>query len=128
MGDVTPLTGKLQVQVTATLWRLGSATVDQVRGALPPRYRGAYTTTQTVLNRLVDRGLLSRHRVGSSFAYRPLIAEDEYLSRAISQILAGASMSVGSDALARLIDELDDDELRAVRDLAQDMRRGLRSR
>jgi len=67
-------------------------------------------------------------RQESSFAYRPLIAEDQYLSRSISQILACASMSARRDALARLIGELDDDELRAVRDLAQDMRRGLRSR
>jgi len=94
---------------------------------LPPRYRGAYNTTQTVLNRLVDRGLLSRHKVGNSFGYRLLISEEEYLSRAISQILAGASMSARRDALAQLIGELDDGELRAVRDLAQDMRRELGS-
>ena len=69
MDEVTPLTGELQVQVMATLWRLGSATVEQVRGGLPPRYRGAYNTIQTVLNRLADRNLLSRHKIGNAFAY-----------------------------------------------------------
>jgi predicted transcriptional regulator len=36
--------GELQVQVMAAMWRLGSGTVEQVRSALPPRYRSAYTT------------------------------------------------------------------------------------
>jgi predicted transcriptional regulator len=128
MGEVTPLTGELQVQVMATVWRLGSATVEQVRSGLPPRYRGAYNTIQTVLNRLADRKLLSRHKVGNAFAYRPLISEEEYLSRSISQTLAGASMAARNAALARLIGELGDDELGDLRKLAQDMSRKRRSR
>lgn len=58
----TPIQGELQAQVMAALWRLGSGTVDQVRDALPARYRSAYTTVQTVLNRLAERGLLDRER------------------------------------------------------------------
>lgn len=47
------------------LWRIGEGRVGEVRGALPERYRSAYTTVQTVLNRLSERGLLSRERAGS---------------------------------------------------------------
>jgi predicted transcriptional regulator len=121
MADVRPLTGELQVQIMATVWRLGRATVEQVRGALPPRYRGAYNTVQTVLNRLTDRKLLSRHKMGMAFEYRPRISEAEYLSRSISQTLAGASMAARQTALARLIGELDDDELNGLRELAREM-------
>ena len=121
MADGGPLTGELQVQVMAAVWRLGHATVDQVRSELPPRYRGAYNTVQTVLNRLTDRKLLSRHKVGMAFEYRPRITEAEYLSQSISQTLAGASMAARQAALARLIGELDDDELVALRELAQEM-------
>jgi predicted transcriptional regulator len=119
MADVRPLTGELQVQIMAAVWRLGHATVEQVRGALPPRYRGAYNTVQTVLNRLTDRKLLSRHKVGMAFEYRPRISEAEYLSRSISQTLAGASMAARQTALAGLIGELDDEELSSLRELAQ---------
>jgi len=41
MADVPPRTGELQTQVMAAVWRLERATVEQVRSALPPRYRGA---------------------------------------------------------------------------------------
>jgi predicted transcriptional regulator len=121
MADVAPLTGELQVQIMAAVWRLGGATVEQVRSELPPRYRGAYNTVQTVLNRLADRKLLSRHKVGMAFEYRPRISEADYLSRSISQTLAGASTAARQAALARLIGELDDDELSGLRELALEM-------
>ena len=52
--------GDLQAEVMAAVWRLGEATVEQVRELQPIERRSAYTTIQTVLNRLVDRGFLSR--------------------------------------------------------------------
>ena len=58
MADQQSIQGELQVQVMAALWRLSAGTVEQVREELPPRYQGAYNTIQTVLNRLVGRGLL----------------------------------------------------------------------
>jgi len=121
MAEVTPLTGELQLQVMSAVWRLGNATVEQVRSALPSRYRGAYNTIQTVLNRLVERRLLSRHMVGNAFEYRARLSEAEYLSRSISQTLAGASMAARQEALARLLGHLDDAELSDLRQLARDI-------
>jgi predicted transcriptional regulator len=128
MPDVTPLTGELQTQVMAAVWRLESATVEQVRIALPPRYRGAYNTIQTVLNRLADRKLLSRRKVGNAFEYRPLVSEAEYLSRSIAHTLAGASKAAREAALAQLIGGLEDDELTDLRELAREMNERRRTR
>jgi predicted transcriptional regulator len=121
MADVTPFTGELQAQIMSALWRLGSGTVEQVRSALPPRYRGAYNTVQTVLNRLAERGLLSRHKAGNAIEYRPVVSEAEYLSRSISRTLAAASMDARQAALARLIGGLDKDEVADLQQLAQEM-------
>jgi predicted transcriptional regulator len=120
MAEVTPLTGELQMQVMAAIWRLGNATVDQVRSALPARYRGAYNTTQTVLNRLAERGLLSRHKAGNAIEYRPRVSEAEYLSRSISQTLAAASMDARQAALAQLFGSLDKGELAELQQLARE--------
>jgi predicted transcriptional regulator len=128
MADVTPLTGELQTQVMAAVWRLGRATVEQVRSALPSRYRGAYNTVQTVLNRLADRKLLSRRKVGNAFEYRPLVSEAEYLSRSIAQTLAGASKAAREAALAQLIGGLEEDELTDLRELAREMNETRRKR
>jgi predicted transcriptional regulator len=70
MSDPQPIQGDLQSQVMSVMWRLEWVTVEQVRNALPTRYRGAYTTVQTVLNRLAERGLLTRQRDRNVIRYR----------------------------------------------------------
>jgi predicted transcriptional regulator len=128
MADVTPFTGELQTQIMSALWRLGNGTVEQVRSALPPRYRGAYNTIQTVLNRLAERGLLSRTKAGNAIEYRPVVSEAEYLSRSISKTLAAASMDARQAALAQLIGGLDKRELKELQQRAKEMRRTRRRR
>ena len=112
----------------AVLWRLGSGTVEEVRQALPSRYQGKYNTTQTVLNRLTERGLLSRKREGIAFIYRPRVTEADYVSRSIESTLAGASIAARQAALAQVIGRLDGTELAELRRLAAEAgkRRGSR--
>ena len=121
LTDDNRISGELQTQLMAALWRLGAGTVEQVRSEIPPRYRGAYTTVQTVLNRLAERGLLSRRKVGNAIEYRPKIAEADYLSRSIASTLSGASVDARQVALARLIAELDESELTDLKRLGRDV-------
>jgi predicted transcriptional regulator len=119
MDAIGPIQGELQAQIMPTLWRLGAGTVEQVRAALPERYHGAYTTVQTVLNRLAQRGLLSRERKGSTIVYRPRISEAEYLSQSIDRTLSGASLEARQAVLAGLVGELDRSELLELQQLAK---------
>ena len=113
--------GELQTQVMSAMWRLGAGTVEQVRSELPPRYHGAYTTVQTVLNRLAERGLLLRNKAGNAIEYRPTVSEADYLSRSIARTLAGASNDARQSALARLIADLDQGELSELQRLAREV-------
>ena len=121
MSDDNRISGELQTQLMAAIWRLGAGTVEQVRSEVPPRYRGAYNTVQTVLNRLSDRGLLSRHKVGNAIEYRPRISEADYLARSIASTLSGASVGARQAALAQLIADLDRSELDELQRLARDV-------
>ena len=114
--------GELQAQAMAALWRLGAGTVEQVRGELPSRYRGAYNTVQTVLNRLADRGLLERERKGRGFVYRPRLSEAEYLSGTIRRTLAGASSDARQAALASILGGLRPEEAAELEELAREAR------
>ena len=122
MPEAAPLQGELQIQIMAALWRIGSGTVEDVRMAMPARYRSAYNTVQTVLNRLTTRGLLEREREGRGFVYRPKVTEAEYLSGSIRRTLAGASSGARQAALASIIGGLRPDELSALEDLARQAR------
>lgn len=107
---MAPIQGELQAQIMTALWRLETGTVEQVRSALPQRYRSAYTTVQTVLNRLAERGFLARKRVGQAIVYRPKLTESQYLSRTIRHTLASATPDARQAALAQLISGLRDSE------------------
>jgi predicted transcriptional regulator len=118
-----PVLGDLQAQIMSAMWRLEAATVEEVRSALPTRYRGAYNTVQTVLNRLADRGLLIRRRRGNAIEYRPKLTEAEFRSRSIASTLAGASSGARQAVLAQLVDGLDEQQLDELRRLAKGKRR-----
>ena len=124
MGDLGPLQGELQLQIMSVMWRLGEANVEQVRGALPKRARSAYTTVQTVLNRLAERGLLARNKQGNMIVYSPSMTEGEYLSRTIERTLSTASDEARQVALAQLIGNLESGELSGLRKLARKIESG----
>ena len=123
----TPTLGDLQAQIMDALWRIEAGTVEEVRAALPARYRGAYNTVQTVLNRLAERGLATRRKRGNAFEYRPALSEAEFLSQSIATTLAGASSGARQAALAQLIGGLDEAELERLRKLARQSEGGSRT-
>ena len=115
--------GDLLAEVMATVWRLGAAKVDDVRAAQPANERSAYTTLQTVMNRLVDRGLLTRERKGNAFVYRPRYGEAEYLTQTIGERLADASPAARRAALVNLVGQLEGTDLDEVARYANKIRR-----
>jgi len=114
-----PIQGELQSQIMAALWRIERGTVESVRGALPHRYQGAYTTVQTVLNRLAEHGMLVREKEGKTFVYAPRFSEGEYISRSIQSTLAGASSQARQVAIAQLVAGLEGEELSDLQRLAR---------
>jgi predicted transcriptional regulator len=122
------LRGSLQADVMRIMWRLDEATVDDVRAAQRPSRRAAYTTIQTVMNRLLDRGLLERKRRGKAFVYRPRYPESEFVARSIVERLADASADARTAALLTLVDALEQDELDELARYANRVRRERKNR
>jgi predicted transcriptional regulator len=110
------------------MWSLDEATVDDVRAVQPRSRRAAYTTIQTVMNRLLDRGLLGRRRRGKAFVYRARYSESEIVARSMSERLAGASVDARTAALLSLVEGLDQDELDELARYANKVRRERKKR
>lgn len=118
--------GDLQAEIMATIWELGEATVEDVRRARPHRRQRAYTTLQTVMNRLVGRGLLDRERRGRGYVYRARFNEAAYISGRIKDELAEASPAARRAALHTLVGDLGPDELDDVARYANRVKRARR--
>jgi predicted transcriptional regulator len=95
----------------AAVWKLGEATVEQVRSELPIEARPAYNTVQTVLNRLETKDLLVRVREGRAHMYKASVEESEFVTRSLGERLAEASPKARRLALLNLVDELEPSEV-----------------
>ena len=104
------------------LWRSGQVSVEEVRQALPEKRQGAYTTIQTVLNRLAKGGLVKRRRVGRTIRYGARVSEAEYAARSLRRSLAGVSDEARLTALASLVEDLTPGEMEAVTALTAEVR------
>jgi predicted transcriptional regulator len=115
--------GDLQVEIMRVLWSSESElSVEQVRQALPESRRGAYTTVQTVLNRLTERELLRRRKLGRSLVYEPALTEADYVSASVNRALSDASDRARRTAIANLVEELRPGELETFNALAAEVR------
>ena len=122
VSRVDPIQGELQAKIMKVIWAGdGPLSVEQVREALPKASRGAYNTVQTVLNRLAERGLLRRKRVGKAIRYSAVLSEAEYLTGSLSRSLAAASEPARRAALANLVGDLEAGELDELRRLAAEV-------
>jgi len=110
------------MEVMRALWRLECpSSVEQVRSELPARHRSAYTTIQTVLNRLAERGLLGRTRRGKSILYTTRFSEADFYSRSLRQTLSKASSPARRAALAQLVGDMAKGERDEIESLAREV-------
>ena len=88
MEESTP-TGR-ELDILKVLWELGTANVRQVRERLCPNEELAFTTVQTFLRLMDDKGLVSHKRRGRSFVYTPRYSRERAASRFLQQVFDGA--------------------------------------
>ncbi len=88
MSKKRPL-GALEDSVMEFLWTSdGAASPAQTHEAVAPEL--AYTTVMTVLTRLWDKGRLTRHRVGRTYVYSPVLSEAEHHADSMQHSLGEA--------------------------------------
>ena len=83
--DMAPL----ELDCMKALWPLGEATVRDVRVALAETRPRAYTTIMTILDRLAQKGVVSRRKVGRAWVYRPNVSIHQARSHALAQLVDG---------------------------------------
>jgi predicted transcriptional regulator len=69
-----PELSKAEYDILRVLWKGGRKTVREVHDQLQAAYNWAYTTTKTMMDRMVNKGLLERVRFHGIFLYKPLIS------------------------------------------------------
>lgn len=83
--------GELETAVLEVLWQTTvPRTVREVLTVLASRRKLAYTTVQTVLDKLHRKGWARRHRDGRAYAYTATTSREETAARVLHSLLNSA--------------------------------------
>ena len=88
---------RAEYDILRTLWKKGRLSVREVHDQLQKTYGWAYTTTKTMMDRMVEKGLLNRGSFHGVYLYKPMITRPAGLARMV-QFFADRvlEMDVGS--------------------------------
>ena len=79
---------KAELEIMNAFWRLGEASVREIQDTFPSRKRPAYTTIQTVVYRLEEKGALRKvKKVGNAYIFEPTLTRDATHRRLIDDLL-----------------------------------------
>ena len=79
---------KFELEIMDILWRLEEASVREVMDALSEKKRPAYTTVQTIIQRLEQKGAVRRTRkIGNALMFEPSVTRTSAYRRVIDELL-----------------------------------------
>jgi predicted transcriptional regulator len=115
-AGLSRLFGEREAQIMDAVWHLEEATVQDVCDYLGDVN---YKTIMTVMNRLVQKGALTRHRQGRAFVYRAIAERDAFLAEVFRSVAQGLVGDFGELALAQIVDTAGEVDLTLLDELEQ---------
>ena len=84
-----PRLSKLEHQIMEALWSRGASSVREVLEAFPEKGRPAYTTVQTMVYRLEEKGAIRRtKKIGNAHIFEAVISRASAQRRLVDELLA----------------------------------------
>ena len=79
---------KLELEVMDALWDLGGASVREIQERLPAKRRAAYTTVQTIVYRLEEKGAVRRtKKIGNAHVFEAAVTREAAHGKLIDDLL-----------------------------------------
>jgi predicted transcriptional regulator len=102
VAERQPPVSEAELEVLKVLWQHGPGTVREVIARLGGRPR-AYTTVQTLLQRLEAKGYVASDRGGQANVYRAAVSRDDLLSRRLRALADQLCDGTASPLLLALV-------------------------
>jgi predicted transcriptional regulator len=79
---------RLELEIMGAVWTLGSASVREIQEQLPEPKRPAYTTVQTIIYRLEEKGAVRRvKKIGNAHIFEAIVTRKAAHGRLIDELL-----------------------------------------
>jgi predicted transcriptional regulator len=83
-----PRLSKAETRILEQYWKLGIASVREILESLPEDERVAYTTVQTLVYRLEEKGAVRKvKKIGNAQLFEPVINQNQYRSGLVRDLL-----------------------------------------
>ena len=83
--DLAPL----ELECLSVLWPMGEGTVRDIHRALAASRPRAYTTVMTIMDRLEQKGIVARRKVGRAYLYEARLSAEQARLKAVEKIVEG---------------------------------------
>ena len=115
----------LQLAIIQVLWDQGHATVGEVREALAPERKLAYTTVGTMLAKMESAGYVTHRADGRVNIYKPLLRRDQVSRTMVSDLAERLFQGDVAEMMCHLLDGCDVShaELTRLKQLIRDKER-----
>jgi len=117
MKNSEPKISSVEWNILNAVWELGDTpSVRDVWEYLYPDKEKAYTTVQTIMNNLVNKGYLNKKKIGLVNFYSPLKSKDDSIKSEISKLISKA-FNNSAPALATYLIRKQDLDLDDIKDM-----------
>lgn len=118
----SPTLTDAETRVMSVLWKKEHATVADVVGTLKRKRPVSYSTVQTILRILEDKGYVSHQKVARAFIYTPLVDERQARRRALKHLVARLFNDSPSLLVLNVLedDQIEPEELSRLKKLIED--------
>src|SRR5438552_2641619 len=83
-----PRLSKAETRILEQYWKLGTSSVREILESLPEDEQVAYTTVQTLVYRLEEKGAMRKvKKIGNAQLFEPAIDRSEYRSGLVRDLL-----------------------------------------
>ena len=120
--------GPLEAKIMDILWNDVEMTIKDVQQVLDKEKMTNFNTVMTVMNRLVDKGILQKRAEGRSSLFKPVQSRVEFLSEQSKEMTTELMDEFGNVVVSHMLDALedvDDDLVAKLEQKIKELKKGI---
>lgn len=94
---------QLESRAMLFLWKQRTCCVHMVQVELEKEKRLAYTTVQTIMDRLVTKGFAKKHQLDKTAVYTPMITKPAYATSLVTTLIQQLSTNYPDEIVTALL-------------------------
>lgn len=115
--------GPLEAKIMEILWDGSEMVIKDVQQKLEREKKVSFNTVMTVMNRLVDKGIITKRTEGRVSLYKPVLSKSDFLESQSKELTHELIEEFGSVAVSHMLDALEEADQELIYKLEQKIKK-----